>query len=169
MYGRPAMVAVFLLFSLVALAGCNRGQNPSNLGRPAPNFAIHDGTQTATLDQYRGRVLLLNFWASWCAPCIQEMPSLMALHQRLPKLAILGVSIDQDQQAYDNFLVKYRVDFPTIRDPSAAVMHRFGTRQIPESYVIGPHGHILRKYVSSQDWTTPAIVDTLQAILKQKE
>jgi len=132
----------------------------------APPFTLHNGAQTASLRQYRGQVLLLNFWASWCAPCVDEIPSLLALHHRLPKLAILAVSIDSDPQAYDRFLAQYRVDFPTIRDPSEAVMHRYGTVQIPETYVIDRSGHIVRKYISEQNWTSPVMIETLSSILK---
>ena len=155
-------------FCLLPGAGCDRGQHPQELGKTAPAFTLHDGAQTISLSQYRGRVVLLNFWASWCAPCIDELPSLMALHRRLPGLAILGVSIDGDSQAYRSFLAEYRVDFPTIRDPSQETMHRYGTVQIPESYLIDRSGHIVRKYVSEQDWTDPEVLATLTAMLKAK-
>jgi cytochrome c biogenesis protein CcmG/thiol:disulfide interchange protein DsbE len=149
-----------VLFSLVVGAltlgtGCNRGQLPRELGEPAPAFTIHDGAQTVTLRQYRGKVVLVTFWASYCAPCMQEFPSLLALHQRLPQLNILGISIDDNAQAYRNFLAAYHVDFPTVREPSQDVMHRYGTIQIPEAYVINRSGHIVRKYVSAQDWNDP--------------
>lgn len=162
-----ALSAIFF-FCLIAVGGCNRGRLPRELGKPAPPFTIHDGSQTASLQQYRGHVLLLNFWASWCAPCVTEIPSLEALHRRLPQLEILGVSIDTDKQAYQNFLAKYRIDFPTIRDPSSAVMHRYGTVQIPETYIIDRSGHIARKYVSNQHWDSPVMVEMLQSILNEK-
>ncbi|MGO8720032.1 MAG: TlpA family protein disulfide reductase [Acidobacteriaceae bacterium] len=162
------MLAVLLVLCLATDTGCNRGRLPRELGEVAPAFTIHDGAQTVSLRQYRGQVLLLTFWASWCAPCMEEFPSLLALHHRLPKLQILGVSIDQDQQAYRTFLLENRVDFPTIRDPSQTVMHRYGTVQIPEAYVINRSGHIVRKYVSAQDWTDPEIFQTLSATLNQK-
>ena len=148
--------------------GCDRGQLPRELGQAAPAFTIHDGAQTVSLSQYRGQVVLLTFWASWCAPCMEEFPSLLALHQRLPQLNILGVSIDEDPQAYRNFLAANHVDFLTIRDPSQAVMHRYGTIQIPEAYVINRSGHIVRKYVSTQDWNDPEIYRTLSATLNAK-
>ncbi len=162
------MGPAILVVCLVGSVGCDRGQPPRELGHVAPAFTIHDGTQTVTLEQYRGQVVLLSFWASWCAPCMVEFPSLLALHHRLPQLAILGVSIDEDPQAYRNFLVENRVDFLTIRDPSQAVMHRYGTIQIPEAYVINRSGHIVRKYVDTQDWNDPEILQTLSATLNTK-
>ncbi len=160
--------AAAILFCLFCVGGCDRGQRPRELGKIAPAFTLHDGAQTLSLGQYQGQVVLLNFWASWCAPCVDELPSLMALHHRLPQLVILGVSIDADPQAYANFLAQYRIDFPTIRDPSQATMHRYGTVQIPESYLIDRSGRIVRKYVSEQDWTSPEIVGTLSAMLNGK-
>lgn len=165
---RLTAAGTILAFCILAAAGCDRGARPRELGKMAPAFTIHDGAQTASLSQYRGQVVLLNFWASWCAPCVDELPSLMALHRRLPQLTILGVSIDEDPQAYEKFLAENGINFPTIRDPSQAVMHRYGTVQIPESYLIDRSGHIVRKYVSAQEWTNPEIVATLSAALKGK-
>jgi cytochrome c biogenesis protein CcmG/thiol:disulfide interchange protein DsbE len=161
-------IATIFLFCLLLGAGCDRGQHPRELGKTAPAFTLHDGSQTVSLGQYRGKVVLVNFWASWCAPCVDELPSLLALHRRLPQLAILGVSIDSDPQAYRNFLTANGIDFPTIRDPSENTMHSYGTVQIPESYVIDRAGHIVRKYISAQDWTSPEIVSALSSILNAK-
>jgi len=153
---------------LLSITGCDRGSSPRELGKLAPAFTIHDDSQTVSLSQYRGQVVLLNFWASWCPPCIEELPSLMALHRQLPGLVILGVSIDAEPQAYRNFLLEYHVDFPTVRDPSQAVMQSYGTEQIPESYLIDPSGRIVRKYISAQDWTSPEILQPLAATVNGK-
>ncbi len=150
---------------LLSATGCDRGQHPRVLGKVAPSFAIVDGTQTVSLNQYRGQVVLLTFWASWCAPCVEELPSLLALHRRLPRLVILGISIDADPHAYRNFIDANHIDFPTIREPSEATMHRYGTVQIPESYIIDRSGRIVRKYISAQDWTNPEILATLTSAL----
>lgn len=160
-----AVIAIALCLWVTA---CDRGGPPRAVGRPAPAFTIRDGPQTASLAQYRGHVLLLNFWASWCAPCVDEIPSLEALHRQLPQIAILAVSIDDDPTAYERFLAQYRVDFPTIRDPSQTVMHRYGTVQIPETYLIDQQGRIVRKYISAQDWTSPEIEQTLRGLLTAK-
>ena len=167
-FGHSVVLAMLAVVCLVVGTGCNRGQLPRELGTVAPAFTIHDGPQTVSLQQYRGQVVLLTFWASYCAPCMQEFPSLLALHQRLPQLKILGVSIDDNAQAYRNFLVAYHIDFPTIRDPSQAVMHSYGTIQIPEAYVIDRAGHIVRKYVSAQDWNDPEIFRTLSATVNAR-
>lgn len=135
----------------------------------APDFTLRDGSQTLTLHQFRGQVVLLNFWATWCPPCIEELPSLMALHRRMPQLIILGVSIDSDAQAYRNFLLENGIDFATIRDPTQRVNRMYGTVQIPESYIIDRSGHIVRKYISAQDWTSPEILRTLSAVMNSRQ
>lgn len=135
----------------------------------APDFTLRDGSQTLTLHQFRGQVVLLNFWATWCPPCIEELPSLMALHRRMPQLIILGVSIDSDAQAYRNFLLENGIDFATIRDPSQRVNRMYGTVQIPESYIIDRSGHIVRKYISAQDWTSPEILRTISAVMNSRQ
>lgn len=168
MIRRSAFYAAIFLSSLLLCAGCDRGAQPRELGKMAPAFTIHEGAQAVSLNQFRGQVVLVNFWASWCPPCIDELPSLLALHHRLPQLAILGVSIDADPQAYHDFLQENHIDFLTIRDPSQDVMHRYGTIKIPESYLIDRSGHIVRKYIDAQDWTSPQIVDTLSSVLNAK-
>lgn len=165
---RFAGIAIIFSFCFLLNVGCDRGSRPGAVGKVAPAFTIHDGTQTISLREYRGQVVLLNFWASWCPPCIEELPSLLALHRRLPQLVILGVSIDQDPVAYRNFLLQNGIDFLTIRDPSQAVMHSYGTIQIPDSYLIDRSGHIVRKYVSAQDWTSPEVLEALSATLNAK-
>ncbi|HEX4022700.1 MAG TPA: TlpA disulfide reductase family protein [Acidobacteriaceae bacterium] len=134
----------------------------------APDFSVTNDGKTVSLSQFRGRVVLLNFWASWCPPCIDELPSLLALHQRLPQLVILGVSIDQDAAAYHDFLLQNHIDFLTIREPSQNTEHMYGTVQIPETYVIDRTGHIRRKFVSAQDWTNPDIVRYLASISAER-
>lgn len=161
----PALFfACVLTACVLCVSGCDRGSLPRHIGTTAPAFTIHDGSQTLRLSQYRGQVVLLNFWASWCAPCVDEIPSLLALHHRLPQVVILGVSADEDPDAYRNFLLEYHVDFPTIREPSLATQHRYGTMQIPETYVIDRQGNLVRKFVSSQDWMSPDILRYLTAI-----
>lgn len=163
-----ATVAAVSLMSVLLSTGCDRGSHPRELGKMAPAFSLHNDSKTISLSQYHGKVVLLNFWASWCAPCVEEVPSLMELHNRLPELVIIGISMDSDATAYRNFLAEHHIDFLTIRDPSEETMHRYGTVQIPESYLVDRSGHIIRKYISAQDWTNPEIVGTVSSVLKAK-
>lgn len=147
------------------VTGCDRGNHPRNIGRKAPEFVVSDGTQTVDLARLRGHVVLLNLWASWCAPCIDETPSLVALQKEMPDIIIVGISMDEDDGAYRRFLAQNHIDFLTVRDPSARVNALYGTVQIPETYVIDQHGILRRKFVSEQDWTSPEIVSYLKKLV----
>ncbi|MGH9418227.1 MAG: TlpA family protein disulfide reductase [Terriglobales bacterium] len=157
-------LALLCALALLPLAACSRRAQP---GQPAPDFqlTLRNGRQVS-LASYHGRVLVLNFWASWCVPCVQETPSLNAMARQLPqdRLAVLGVSIDQDPVAYQTFLDRYHITYPTARQPSEQLMHRYGTQLIPETYVIGPDGRLARKLVSAADWTAPAMLAYLRRL-----
>jgi len=145
-------------------AGCDRGNHPQNIGKPAPEFTISDGTHSVDLNKLRGRVVLVNLWASWCAPCVDELPSLLALQHQMPGVTVVAVSMDQDADAYRTFLARNHVDLLTIRDPDARINALYGTVQIPETYAIDRNGILRRKFVSAQDWTSPEIVDYLHRL-----
>jgi thiol-disulfide isomerase/thioredoxin len=145
----------------LSLTACDRGDHPTNIGRPAAEFRVSDGTRTVDLAQFRGHVVVLNFWATWCPPCIEELPSLLEMQRRLPQVTVLAISQDEDENTYRRFLVDNRVDLLTVRDPSARVPILYGTSKIPESYVIDRDGVLRRKFVSAQDWTSPEILNYL--------
>jgi peroxiredoxin len=150
------------LILLASLAtGCDRGSHPRNIATPAPQFTISDGTNSADLSKLRGHIVLLNLWATNCAPCIEELPSLLALQRQMPDLAIVAVSWDQDPDAYQRFLTRHNIDLLTIRDPDQKIAAMYGTAQIPETYVIDRNGILRRKFVSAQDWTSPEIINYL--------
>lgn len=150
------------LLPLLALsAGCNRGGHPRQIGNPAPDFTVVDGSRTVALRSYRGKVVVLNFWASWCAPCVAEIPSLDALQKKMPQIVVLGVSTDEDAAAYQRFLAGHSIDYVTIRDGSQHSNHLYGTYRFPETYIIDKQGRIRRKFIGPQDWTTPEILQYL--------
>ncbi len=148
-----------LLISLLPFAGCDRGDHPHTLGRPAPDFTVSDGTRTIHLADYRGKIVLLNFWATWCAPCIAELPSLQAMHQDLPQVVVIAVSVDQNPDAYHRFLEQHPLNLLTVEDTERHVNALYGTNLFPESYLIDRNGVIQRKFVNAQDWTNPEILN----------
>lgn len=145
------------ILPLALAAACNRGAHPAQLNLPAPDFTVSDGATTVHLAGYRGHPVLLNFWWSQCAPCIEEMPSLLQLHRDMPDLVILAVSIDDDPNAYSSFIARHHVDFITVRDPSESAPKLFHTEMWPETYAINQNGFIERKFVGAQDWSSPEI------------
>ncbi|HZY63160.1 MAG TPA: TlpA disulfide reductase family protein [Edaphobacter sp.] len=153
-----------LILATLLVAGCDRGSHPKHIDTVAPNFTVSDGVQTVDLSKFRGHTVILNFWATWCPPCIMELPSLIQLHHMLPDIVIIAISQDEDDKVYRQFLTQHHIDFLTVRDPSARVDRLYGTLQIPESYVIDKNGMLRRKFVSAQDWTMPEIVGYLKDI-----
>jgi cytochrome c biogenesis protein CcmG/thiol:disulfide interchange protein DsbE len=146
------------------LTACDRGSHPRQTGRPAPDFTVSDGSRTVHLADYRGKVVILNFWATWCAPCIAELPSLTAMQQQLPQVQVLAVSLDEDPQAYRDFLTEHKVGLLTVNDPAKQSSALYDSFRWPESYVIDQHGVIRRKFVGAQDWTSPEVLQYLRRL-----
>ena len=121
------------------------------------------------LSYFKGKVVVLNFWATWCPPCVEEAPALNHLQQRIASRGgvIIGVSIDDDPAQYEKFLKDFSVPFPTWRDPSAKVMHDYGTIMIPETYIIDRHGRIARKIIGPQRWDSPELTAYFDYLLAQ--
>lgn len=160
----PRFLTPILFGALAFLSGCNRGAHPAQLNLRAPDFTVSDGTTSVHLASYRGKVVLLNFWASWCAPCVAELPSLLQLHHDDPSLVILAISIDEDPNAYANFLRARHVDLITVRDPNQSAPNLFHTDMWPETYVIDRKGIIRRKFIGAQDWSDPEIRTYLKSL-----
>lgn len=136
-------------------------------GESAPDFTLtSDSGRTVSLNNFGGKVLLLNFWASWCPPCVEETPSLSELAKEFgPKgLVVLAVSVDEKENAYRAFLQRFRPDFLTVRD--SKVHEEYGTFVYPESYIIGADGRVLRKVAEGADWTDPQMTQYISSLLQ---
>jgi peroxiredoxin len=139
-----------------------------NAGDMAPDFKIvSDSGRTYTRSDFGGKLLVLNFWASWCAPCVQEVPSLDALQRTMATegVVVLGVSIDSNPKRYQQFLQRFRVNFPTARDPDANISSSYGTFQIPETYIIDSKGIVREKIISNRNWVDPQFLARVKAML----
>lgn len=151
------------LLLVILLVACN-GPHPPRIGSAAPNFTITDADRTVSLSQFRGKPLVLNFWASWCQPCIEETPSLVELQKLVgDKVTVLAVSEDSDDAAYKQFIREHQVDLLTVRD-NRKTNELYGTFKYPETYVIDRNGKIVRKFIGATDWTSPDLVDYLQKL-----
>ncbi|MDR3724260.1 MAG: TlpA disulfide reductase family protein [Terracidiphilus sp.] len=160
----PRCLILLLLLPLALATACNRGAHPAQTGKPAPDFILTDGTSTVHLASYRGQVVLVNFWATWCGPCMLEMPSLLELHHQMPNVAILAISVDEDAEAYASFISRRHIDLVTIRDPQQKAAKLYHSEMWPETYVIDRQGVIRRKFIGAQDWTSPEIHRYLQSL-----
>ena len=138
------------------------------VGDSAPDFSITtDNGRAITAASFGGKLLVLNFWATWCPPCVEELPSLNEFANRFAKagVVVLGISVDKDEKLYRDFLAKARVSFLTARDPDNKINADYGTFKFPETYIIDSKGKVLRKIISNQDWMSERVLRDTESLL----
>ena len=116
----------------LTLSGCYSGTRPPRIGTAAPDFTVKDSDHSVSLSQLKGQVVVLNFWATWCAPCVEEVPSLVQMQQRMKSkgVTVLAVSIDVDEGNYKRFVRDHSVNLLTVRDPDQKSNSLYGTFEI---------------------------------------
>ncbi len=156
----PAFV---LLAILLPLSACYSGSRPTRIGAAAPDFTVRDSDRAVTLSQLKGQIVVLNFWATWCPPCIEEMPSLVQMQQQMKArgVTVLAVSVDVDQNKYQRFLSDHNVNLLAVRDADQKSNTLYGTFKFPETYVIDRSGIVRRKFIGAVDWTEPDVIEYL--------
>jgi peroxiredoxin len=149
----------------LALNGCDDTPKVRLIGSAAPDFTVQDSDRTVTLHDYRGKIVILNFWSAHCAPCIAEMPSLVQLQKRMgDKITVVGVAVDTEKDEYNAFLRKHGIDFLTVLDSAKKSYNLYGATGYPETTIIDRNGMARRKFVYAMDWTSPEIVEYLNKL-----
>jgi cytochrome c biogenesis protein CcmG, thiol:disulfide interchange protein DsbE len=157
-----AGLLVFLTCTLVA--GCDRGTLSDQIGRPAPVFSINDGQHAVDLQSLQGKVIVLNFWASWCAPCVEEMPSLQAFQQQMPQVQVVAISSNEAFAKYQHYVAQQHLTLLTVFDENQTSNKLYGSFKFPETYVIDKRGVIRRKLIGPQDFTSPSFLKYIQKL-----
>jgi peroxiredoxin len=159
-----ALLAVIALAVLFLLKQNNSylKYSPLRAGRPAPDFTLPglDGKMVSLAD-HKGHVVLVNIWATWCPPCIDEMPSMQALYKEFKgeNFEILAVSIDAlGARAVAPFMKKYNLSFPALLDPEATIKTLYQTTGVPESFIIDKQGILVEKIIGPRNWAAPEVV-----------
>jgi cytochrome c biogenesis protein CcmG/thiol:disulfide interchange protein DsbE len=167
---RILMVSILLLtVSLVWVVAGTLQVHITEAGDTAPDFSVvTEHGRTVTRSEFGGKILALNFWASWCPPCLEELPSMNEFAREFASqgVVVLGVSIDKNPDLYKKFLTQRQVAFDTARDPDADISSRYGTFQIPETYLIGRDGKVLEKTPDAFNWMDPQFLDRVKFMLK---
>lgn len=137
----------------------------------APDFTLPglDG-KSVSLDDYRGKVVLLNIWATWCPPCVAEAPSLEKLNNRFKDddFKLLAVSIDEDgENAIVPFMERNKLSFPVLVDPERGIMELYGATGVPESFIVRKDGIIDEKVVGAIDWMSPEVIEYFTNLIQE--
>src|SRR6059036_2222279 len=160
-----AALGVVLLFAMPTY----RQGEASIAGTTARDFSVDIAGRPGHLTDLKGKVVVLNFWATWCPPCVEETPALNKLQKYIDSRngLVLGVSVDEDPAAYEKFLKDQGVIFPTFREPTRKLALDYGTPVYPDTYIIDRHGKIARKFYGPQQWDSPEMLAYFDAILGQ--
>jgi len=168
-----ALSLAALVLVLFAMPSYRQGE-ASVAGKTARDFPLEIAGKPGHLTDLKGKVVILNFWATWCPPCVEETPALNRLQKYIGSRngVILGVAADEDPAAYEKFLRDQSVTFLTYRDPSTRDNHSpiaqgYGTSMYPETYVIDRHGKIARKFIGFQHWDSPDMLAYFDSVLGQ--
>jgi len=140
-------------------------------GQLAPDFTLNNlKGQKIKLSSFKGKVVLLNFWATWCYPCSMEIPSMESLYKKLKKLDfhMLAVKI-KDKPFGQKFVDEKKVKFPVLLDNNSSIALLYGLTGVPESYIIDKKGYITEKVVGAMDWDKPEIIDYLKKLIAEKK
>lgn len=136
---------------------------------PAPEFTLPDldGKPHALAD-YRGKVVVLNFWATWCPPCRYEMPAMQRAWEKVrdEDIVFIGVDVGEDTDTVFTFLADYPVDFPLLLDEEAKVIEQYPVTGLPTTYIIDPQGRITHRAVGGREWDDEGLLNELRELLK---
>ncbi len=168
------IIAVLSALILVTLWSVFKDYKPGpQEGNKAPDFVLSNlQNEKKTLNSFHGKLILLNFWASWCGPCLEEMDSLDKLYQKLKNknFEVVAVSLDEEGwEAIDSFLKKTPVTFPILLDENFSVAQSYGTYRVPESFLINTKGEIVEKIIGPQNWMDDKVVKKIESFLQSKD
>jgi cytochrome c biogenesis protein CcmG, thiol:disulfide interchange protein DsbE len=168
---KTARAVIVLLIAGGALAFYlghrSNGREGVKIGDQAPEFTLHSlGGNSLALGDYRQQVVVLNFWATWCPPCVEETPSLekFAVETKPLGVNVIAVSVDEDPAALQKFVADHHLSFPIARDPQQALASRYGTFQFPETYIIDRYGRVAEKIIGAIDWQDPRIISFVESL-----
>jgi peroxiredoxin len=164
-----------ILFCCVALSGCSKDEQGKGStggvkeGSTAPDFTLKDPAGTdVNLASLKGKVVFLNFWATWCPPCKEEIPSMVRLNQAMTgkPFKMLAVSIDEGGKgAVDAYFARTGLTLPSLNDPDQKVGKMYGITGVPETFIIDGKGVIIKKVIGGMDWGAPEVVSFINGIL----
>ena len=168
----PRHIRIFVLSLAIALAACSSSEPPmpAVVGKVAPDFTVRDLAGNPTkLSDLKGNVVLVNFWATWCPPCREEIPSMAALNRIMSgrPFRMLAISVDQGGKgAVEDYFKRSGTSLPALLDSDEKVGKLYGITGVPETFVIDKRGVIIKKVIGPLDWSHPEVVNFLIEAMK---
>jgi len=161
-----------LLLTLILLVGCEKSpeqvQIKAMIGKPSPNFALTDlKGQEWKLSDFRGKVVFINFWATWCPPCLQELPSMNALHKQMEGVPfqMLTILYNDRPEMGQSLVNKSGYTFPVLIDPDGSVGKQYGLTGVPETFIVDTEGTLQEKFIGPYNWTSKSAVQRIEQYL----
>jgi peroxiredoxin len=157
------------LFCMLAAIACSAGQELDQLSetRVAPNFALEDMQGiTHSLADYQDKVLVVNFWATWCPPCVKEMPSLQRAWEQLQgeDIAVLAINMGEQKEAVKRFIQQYPIDLPILLDKDFDMADAWSVSGLPTTYVVNPDGEIVFQAIGEREWDDPDLLEEIRGL-----
>lgn len=168
------MKKIFIL-GLVILAasfmgGCGKKTTVAEVGKPAPDFTLVDRKgKTWTLADLKGQVVFVNFWATWCPPCLEEMPAMQRLYSKMPpeKFKMLAILNNDKPEFADTLIAKQKYTFPVLTDPKGTTLAAYGLTGVPETYIVDKQGVLREKFLGPMPWDSPGAIQMLMKYINQ--
>lgn len=171
-------LAICVLALLALLAACGRAPDAATLperaeiGRPFPKFALqYAGGEVLSTHSFKGKLVVLNVWATWCPPCRREMPDLEKLSRTLDpaRFAVIGMATDEDALLAEEFLRANGIGFANFFDRGGSIAKQLGMQVYPETFIISQNGVLLERIAGLREWADPAMVAWLEATYRDND
>ena len=138
---------------------------------PAPDFELLDiDGKVHRLSDYRGQVLIVNFWATWCPPCRAEMPSMQRAWEKVEPegIQMLAINVGEDEETIFDFTADYPVNFPLPMDRDSTVVQAWPVRGLPTTFVVDPDGRLVYRAIGEREWDDAGLLDRVRALKLEK-
>ncbi len=167
---KKILLLLLLLCLPLLLTACGEEAKIAKVGEPAPDFTLVDITgKSWTLSDLKGQVVFLNFWATWCSPCVREMPSMQKLYEMMPKdkFKMLAVLTNDDPVIAKSFARQFGITIPILDDADNKVGPQYGITGVPETFIVDRQGLVRAKFIGPAEWDSEDIIGELLKFANQ--
>lgn len=167
---KKQLFLIMLIGLVLFIAACGKGPQVATVGEPAPDFTLEDRQgKTWTLSELKGQVVFVNFWATWCPPCREEMPAMQRLYTSLPKdkFKMLAILNKDNPIVADNFASKLGITIPILNDQADNIGPKYGLTGLPETFIVDKNGVLRHKFIGPAQWDSPEFKQLMMKYINQ--